>query len=209
MTAPTNRSKSTAAAKATVPTWGTLKAHGNPTALVYFGDNRRKPNAVGVRVTVERTDSYVGCKLTNVDTGDIMLTGGAATRFWAAPDAAPAKPAAKSAAKPASKPASKPAADKPAAGTAPRDGVKRCGSCGETKNITSFPTTSLNGVPRAIRGDECRACRSERTGTPKRAAKTADAPAAPAAKTTAARKSAARKPAATVKTAARKTAARR
>lgn len=75
----------TPAPQTTSPVWGSWKTHGNLSALVYFGQDRKSPAAQGKPMVV---GILPGSLLSGLDpkTGATVLRGGVATRFWATPD---------------------------------------------------------------------------------------------------------------------------
>jgi hypothetical protein len=66
------------------PVWGTWKTHGNLSAMVYFGQDRKAPAATGRPVVVGTSGGMLAGL--DPDNGSRILYGGPATRFWATPD---------------------------------------------------------------------------------------------------------------------------
>lgn len=67
----------------TSATWATLKGHGKPETLIYFGASRIA-SANGTLVRVANGDRQ-GYSLISVETGESVHGGGWAGKFWAAP----------------------------------------------------------------------------------------------------------------------------
>lgn len=65
-------------------TWGSWKTHENRAALVYYGQDRKTPDAKGRRVVVG--NGPAGWRMLDPETGKLTVWGGYATRFWATPD---------------------------------------------------------------------------------------------------------------------------
>jgi len=70
--------------QAAAPVWGSWKTHGNNSALIYFGKDRTAGPLGGRRVVVGQTN--LGWQMLDSDTGEKVMWGGYATRFWATPD---------------------------------------------------------------------------------------------------------------------------
>lgn len=66
-----------------VPIWGSARTHGvgDGVTFTFYGRGRSGPDRRGVRVRASRRDGQV--TLRDAKTGDAILTGGAAVRFWA------------------------------------------------------------------------------------------------------------------------------
>lgn len=139
--------------------WGTAKAHGLAVGdTLWYGGQSRKQQEAARRATVVQLDA-AGVAITTED-GSRGLHGGVATRFYAqriAPEAQADTIARHNKAIEAKAAKAQPTEAPRTFDTAGLD-TYTCRTCGQTKPVRTYPTTT--GPER--RGTECRACRNAR-----------------------------------------------
>lgn len=68
------------------PTWATLKGHGRPTRILFFGQDNTAHTPEGIPALVQPKPGWNGInQIVDEATGQELTWGGPATRFWAIP----------------------------------------------------------------------------------------------------------------------------